>query len=77
MTFIHKNCTKKEEENKEDNLKMKKKKIYLIINAPMLTNWVQIEITKIFLKTIQVYHYHFYFLIMIFSHFMLLKHVQI
>jgi hypothetical protein len=35
----------------------------------MLANWVQIEIPKIFLKTIQVDHNKIYFIIIFFSNF--------
>jgi hypothetical protein len=50
MIFIHKNCTKQKEENfKKNNLKNEEKEetIYLVINAPMLANWVPIKITKV------------------------------
>jgi hypothetical protein len=52
---------KKKESKKSGKKEEEKEVIQFMINAPMLANWVQIEIPNIFLKTIQVYHNKIYF----------------
>jgi hypothetical protein len=60
MTCYYKSFTRKKKEGKEVGKRRikRKKMIEFMNNTPMLTNWVQIGMGKIF-KTINVHHNKF------------------